>query len=127
MPRGPNERIWQLRNVQAPADLAGFLRQFCHDAPPRLHLWGEAAVPQFLALYWYLRNVDATLAPDEFLYSLLTSVSASNHPGGTRTLADPYYGISELFSFVLGTAEAPLRDDFRGELYALEALGFTQK
>ena len=79
-------------------------------------------MPQFLAIFWYCRKIDGTKEPDDFLRSLIESVCILNHPRGKTFLASPYYDAEQILPHLLGVAEAPLRDSFRGESYSLEGL-----
>ncbi|MDE0085378.1 MAG: hypothetical protein OXU23_06675 [Candidatus Poribacteria bacterium] len=101
-----------------------FLREFCKKQRHHLELWGEAAIPQFLAFFWYFRKIDATPDPDfRILYSLISSICKLNNPNGKAFLANPYYEAEDilphLLSPILGSAEDPLEETFIGNSHAL--------
>ena len=103
-----------------------FLREFCKEQRHHLELWGEVAVPQFLAFFWYFRKIDATPEPDVLLRCLISSICKLNHPNSKVFLANPYYEAEDilphLFTPILGPAADPLEETFIGNSYALEGL-----
>ena len=88
----------------------------------QLDLWGEAAIPQWLAFLWYFRKINGTKEPDDVLDSLISAICGLNGPKGRRPLANPYYEAEDILPHILGVAEEPLMDSFRGQSYALEGL-----
>ncbi len=128
--------LWR-RNDEVPKDETDdFLREFCKAKRHRLVLWGEAAIPQFLAFFWHFRKINSTPDPDSLLSkliasmpehdSLLSKLIASicelNRPKGNTFLAvaNPYYEAEDVL--FLGPTERPFTYDFRGKSYALEGL-----
>lgn len=61
-----------------------------------LNLWGEGAIPCFLALLFFLRRTDATIRPDFELASLLEIVVNANQMHSTHALPDPYYSFGDI-------------------------------
>lgn len=59
-------------------------------------LWGEGAIPCFLAFLFFLRQADATIKPDFELGSLLEIVVNANQMRGTHALPDPYYSFEDV-------------------------------
>ena len=119
--------LWRRRDEVPKNEVDDFLREFCKEKRCQLELWGEAAIPQFLAFFWYFRKIDATPEPDfRILYSLISSICKINHPNTEVFLANPYYEAEEtlphLLAPVLGSIEDPLEDVFTGKSYALEGL-----
>ncbi len=119
--------LWRRKDEVSKNEMDDFLREFCKEKRHQLELWGEAAIPQFLAFFWYFRKIDATPEPDfRILYSLISSICKLNHPNTEVFLANPYYEAEEtlphLLAPVLGSVEDPLEDIFTGKSYALEGL-----
>ena len=99
-----------------------FLREFCKEkwSPP--DLWGEAAIPQWLALLWYSRKISAPGELDDVLGAVISQICERNGPKGVERLANPYYEAEDILPHLLEVAEEPLMDSFSGESYALEGL-----
>ena len=72
--------------------------------------------------FWYFRKINGTRKPDDFLRSLISLICKYNAPKGGGFLASPYYEAEDILPHILGIAEEPLRDSFKGESYALEGL-----
>lgn len=94
-------------------------RQFLSEWLPlnfdSCHLWGEAAVPQYLALYWYMSQADPTWQSEWHLGGLLNAVVKLNCGVTGDVFANPYFTFEDvtrhqLPSF-LGIADDPLRDE----------------
>ena len=118
--------LWRGNKGEPKDEADDFLRTFCKGQRNQLDLWGEAAIPQFLAFFWYLRKIDATKEPDYFLRLLISSICKRNGSGGGGSLACPYYEAEDilphLFARVLEVPTDPLMDSFEGQSYALEGL-----
>ena len=119
--------LWRRRDEVPKNEVDDFLREFCQEKRGQLQLWGEAAIPQFLAFFWYFRKIDATPEPDfRILYNLISLICKLNHPNSKVFLANPYYEAEEtlphLLAPVLGSVEDLLEDIFTGKSYALEGL-----
>lgn len=134
--------LWR-RSDEVPKDETDdFLREFCKAQRHQLVLWGEAAIPQFLAFFWHFRKINSTPDPDSLLSKLIASmpehdsllskliasICERNRPKGNTFLAvaNPYYEAEDILphilSPILGPTERPLTYDFRGKSYALEGL-----
>ena len=114
--------LWRRRDKIDEDETESFLREFCKEKRHLLELWGEAVIPQFLAFFWYFRKINGTRKPDDFLRSLISLICKYNAPKGGGFLASPYYEAEDILPHILGIAEEPLRDSFKGESYALEGL-----
>ena len=114
--------LWRRGGEMEKDETDDFLREFCKEKQHLLELWGEAAVPQFLAFFWYFRKVNATMAPDVFLYHLIAAICQRNGPNSKTFLANPYYETEDILPYLLGIAEEPLAETFTGNSYALEGL-----
>ncbi len=95
----------------------GFIKKHKRD----LQLWGEAAIPQFLSIYWFLVT-DKTTSPDRILVDLITSICNANEK--INGLPDPYHGLPEVISWGFDLPSALLRqpENFKGQSYSLEGL-----
>ena len=114
--------LWR-RSDEVPKDETDdFLREFCKEKRHQLELWGEAAIPQFLAFFWHFRKIDSTPEPEFLLGRLIASICKRNRPRGNTFLANPYYEAEDILPHLLGVAEESLEDDFMGKSYALEGL-----
>jgi len=99
-----------------------FIRMFCQIKKDQLFLYGEAAIPQFLAFFWFWRSVDATPAPDFLLASLINVITTQNNRKGEKFLANPYFDENEILPHLLCVEDAKLKENFRGASYAIEGL-----
>jgi hypothetical protein len=114
--------LWKLLRGERDDDEFGFVSRFCRDCKGKLYLWGEAVIPQFLALYWLLKKVDATCGPDEFLRTTLGNVCASNAPGSKCPLPNPYYDGGDVMEHLYNLSEQPYEETFTTDSYTMEGL-----
>ena len=118
--------LWRCIKKEPKDEMDDFLRDFCKDKRSQLKLWGEAAIPQFLAFFWFFRKIDGTKEPDFLIYKLISKICNLNSPSNNRFLANPYYQVEELLPHhlapILIPPPVPLRDSFEGQSYALEGL-----
>ena len=118
--------LWRRSKEETTSEIDDFLREFCKEKQHLLELWGEAAVPQFLAFFWYFRKINATMGPTVSLYHLISEICQRNAPNSKTFLANPYYEADDLlphlFAPILGPSEDPLDETFTGSSYALEGL-----
>ena len=118
--------LWRGGKEEPKDDVDNFLRQFCQEKRHLLALWGEAAIPQFLAFFWYFRKIIGTMEPDFLLSDLISSICQQNGPNSKTFLANPYYEAEDIlphiFASILGPGEDSLDETFIGRSYALEGL-----
>ena len=114
--------LWKGTEGKSKDEVDDFLREFCKEKRSQLDLWGEAAIPQWLAFLWYSRKISATSDPDDVLRYLISEICEQNEPKGDGLLASPYYEAEDILPHMLGVAEEPLMDSFSGQSYALEGL-----
>ena len=114
--------LWKGTEGESKDEVDDFLREFCKEKRSQLDLWGEAAIPQWLAFLWYSRKISATSDPDDVLRYLISEICEQNEPKGDGLLASPYYEADDILPEMLGVAEEPLMDSFSGQSYALEGL-----
>lgn len=116
-------------------DVDRYAIDFGHRYRGELLLWGEAAMPQFLAYYWAWRVTDGTWNPDWFIASVARQTASECSPIGTYGgLPSPYYEIADLAPFwidhelsaflpdTLRLKRKPLGETFSGASYYLESL-----
>ena len=114
--------LWRGTEGPSTDEVDDFLREFCKEkwSPP--DFWGEAAIPQWLALLWYSRKISATEELDDVLSAVISQICERNGPKGVERLANPYYEAEDILPHLLEVAEEPLMDSFSGQSYALEGL-----
>ncbi len=85
--------LWLRNGDDAEDEVDKFAREFCEKYRSQLIMWGEGAVPQFLAFYWYWRTVDATPHIDFLLSDLIELICRSNAPNANpaEAVANPYH------------------------------------
>jgi hypothetical protein len=88
----------------------------------KLLLWGEAAVPEILACFWFWRTLDATLAPEHLLRQVTSAVIRRNQPGSSNALASPYHTFETRMLERLGASADNDEDSFDGHSYSAEGL-----
>ena len=114
--------LWKGTEGKSKDEVDDFLCEFCKEKRSQLDLWGEAAIPQWLAFLWYSRKISATSDPNDVLRYLISEICEQNGPKGDGLLASPYYEADAILPEMLGVAEEPLMDSFSGQSYALEGL-----
>ena len=118
--------LWRHKDEIEKDETDDFLREFCKEKQHLLELWGEAAVPQFLAFLWYFRKINATMGPNIFLGDLISAICQRNGPNSRTFLANPYYEADDIlphiYAPILGPNGHPLEDTFTGCAYTLEGL-----
>lgn len=120
--------LWRVQRMREGLKLAeddeqrgAFLRKFNLERARNLRLWGEYAVPQFLAYNFFRRTFDPTLATDVLYRVLIESIVQLNGCGEGK-LPNPYYDPESVLPHLVGVATDDLEDSFRGSSYYLEGL-----
>ena len=118
--------LWRHSKEEPTSEIDDFLSEFCKEKQHLLELWGEAAIPQFLAFLWYFRRINATMGPNIFLCHMISTICQRNGPNSRTFLANPYYEaddiLTHLLAPILDPGEDPLEETFKGSSYALEGL-----
>lgn len=114
--------IWRRQIGEPSGDLDDFLRDFVLSNTDRLFLWGEAAVPQFLAVFFFMEQNDASCRPDSFLLSVVRALVESNKPGAAAPIPSPYYEVNAAMPHHWRIADKSIDDSFDGGSYCLEGL-----
>jgi hypothetical protein len=97
------------------------LREFVLEHSNRLWLWGEAAAPQFLAAIFYQRRVDASLATEGTIGTLIRLICHWNHPRAEKGLPSPYYDADQVLLHLLGDEENRIKERFVGSSHSLQS------
>ncbi|NSW53970.1 MAG: hypothetical protein HPY85_15825 [Anaerolineae bacterium] len=111
--------LWQngnISNVAPPEDFSDFLLKNLNE----LHLWGEAAIPQFLSIVWALRNIDHQYLSDRLLYSIYQGTLAKTI--SSEGLPDPYHNLGEVTLAFSNLSDLLVKENFSGRSYYLDSL-----
>jgi hypothetical protein len=120
--------LWySLRQEEMDAKVQEWIRDFITEHQHELLLWGEAAVPQFLAVFWYLSSFTADLRRIDLLTTLIANISQinddRNDPRKDRGLPDPYHLLSGVVAERIGIQQHIGQPEvYLGQSYTLEAL-----
>ena len=102
------------------------LGKLCEKLRTRSHLvevvWGEGAVPQFLAYYWFLKEIDASPNSDFMLMGLLKLIATQNGKQGP-SLADPYQNAEDALLEALGFSEKERKESIEPSGVSYKAKG----
>jgi hypothetical protein len=86
-----------------------------HD---NLYLWGEAAIPCFLALHLFQRSTDTSARPDQELVRLFQTVVTINQNENKHALPDPYYNFEDVGRAIYGLKASDESSALSGETFA---------
>lgn len=114
--------LWRRYKGEKKDKIDDFIRSFILSQEKCLYLWGEYAIPQFLAYHWYLMTIESTPKPDFQLISLIQNIVKANSHRKAGLLANPYYSPDDIIPYIIGTNLEPLDDNFDGQSYYLESL-----
>jgi hypothetical protein len=97
------------------------LKAFLDNGVNRVYLWGEAALPQVLAYYWFLRNTNPlSFYVDGLLAGMVDACVAVGPDGNTLGIPSPYWGIEavsrHVLAPILGTDQDPMRNETIGRM-----------
>lgn len=115
-----------LKHLEMPCmseEKAQSLRSFCTGNNPPSVLWGEGAIPQFLAVVWLLRRIGQSFQTDQLLAQLIYGIAVANQSDSQVALPNPYWDVQSVLTRKLGL---PMRESehesFSGMSYCLESL-----
>jgi hypothetical protein len=131
--------LWRKVENDRPDDLDRFVARFAAESLRRLHLWGEAVIPQLLAVYWYQRMVNARSGDaDRLLWLLARLICRAKKSGTQEIIPDVYTEPKEWLPYIadqqlealLGDgpllgyrlAKQPLETGWKGYSHVLEGL-----
>ncbi|WP_162909437.1 hypothetical protein [Aggregatilinea lenta] len=99
-----------------------WFRSFVLFYRDKLMLWGEAAVPQFLATMWFLRVTPGKPEADKLLVQIIRAICDANNIEQVSELANPYHDLPEVVSQIYGIGPYESRERYKGRSYTLESL-----
>jgi hypothetical protein len=129
--------LWRRADGEKQADLDRFIPTFVRENGQNFTLWSEAAVSQFLAIYWHIRFIQASSRQaDMLLGSLANTVRDWRKPGLDARLPDIYLEAADCLPYMVDIelkdilpteldvqlAKEPLTSTFRGYSHTLEGL-----
>lgn len=92
--------------------------EFIFSNQSSLLLWGEAATPQLLAVYWALKALKYNNLADRLLFAMFKGVlEKTTHEG----IPDPYHNLGEIVLSASGLTDNILNEHFAGRTYSLES------
>ena len=95
------------------------------ESLPPQSLWGEGAIPHFLAFTWYRKRTVSSPALDEYVATTLREI-LNNKLGPEGHMPSPYYGIEDVvrhsYLKMLGCADPFEGESFEGTSYICEIL-----
>jgi hypothetical protein len=114
--------LWRkhLKIVEDEEDI--FIKKYYNNCYQLLSLWGEYSIPQFLSTYFYIRKIDATPKPDFLLYGIINAITFNNKRKTERWLANPYYSLEEIYTYIINIEDKPFKYSFKGSSYTLESI-----
>lgn len=93
--------LWRKVEREEPDEVERSVASFADESLKRLYLWGEAQIPQLLAVYWYQRLVNARSGEADRLLGLLTrQVCIAKKPERQEVLPDVYTEAKEWLPYV---------------------------
>jgi hypothetical protein len=115
--------LWRRHDKIPVDDLDTFIKEFSTKHHQEFYLWGEAAIPQMLAFYWYADKGSLPVSSDSLLALLVASLFTANSDEERAPIPNPYLDLHEIYSRKLGLSDQELDEDsFRGDSYVAEAL-----
>lgn len=101
-------------------DTDGSFKDFILSVQSLLILWGEAAVPQFLSIYWTLMIVGLSHVADRLLFELYKGIlDTANSKIG---IFDPYHSLGEIILFISGLSDKLKEEYWSGRSYSMDSI-----
>lgn len=91
--------FWLRETGEGSEDDRGFLRTVLRPEPKSLEIWGEAAIPQALSVFWYLRSIDPTVQPNFGTYLILKAIFSACFNTQERRMPTPYHHLEECIRY----------------------------
>lgn len=131
--------LWKKAENERPDEVEHFVARFADGSLKSLYLWGEAQIPQLLAVYWYQRLVNARSGEADRLLGLLTrKICIAKKPDRQEVLPDVYTDVEEWLPYIADQhlaelfgdgplqgyrlAKQPLETNWKGYSHVLEGL-----
>lgn len=103
-----------------PSDaIDGWAIEFITREMIRAQLWGDAAFPQLLALFFFVNQVGRPNESDRLLFGLIDGICSSHKHEGALGLPDPYHSLAEVVSMNVGLINREDTENFKGRSYSL--------
>lgn len=99
-----------------------FIKEFCLKRQSQMLLWGEAAVPQFLSNFWYLKTISGNIQADVLIANLVQVIISYNNHKREGFVANPYFEEDNILPVLFGLPGNKLNEDFKGNSYTVEGL-----
>jgi hypothetical protein len=113
--------LWKLQNNPT-SRLDEWYQEFVESHKKYMELWGEGAIPQYLAMIWFLRKTVSTQEPAHWLKALLEAICNFNAIENINGLANPYMSLEEVIAERNELSEHSNRERYAGRSYTLETL-----
>jgi hypothetical protein len=94
--------------------------KFISEHQKEVILWGEAAAPQILALYWFLKINSLSYNSDYLLFDMIGAICQVNEQA--NGIPDPYHDFGEIMETLLKLSETSTPEIYKGRSYILESL-----
>jgi len=107
--------LWSEANAWPVKEHKAFLDEWLPKDHRQSYLWGEGAVPQFLAQYWYFSKADPTWKSEMLLGSLLNVLIKLAVDQEGQKFPSPYFSFEDFMKHLLAgflqTGDDPLRGE----------------
>ncbi len=94
------------------------VESFLSSGIQQLYCWGEAAIPQILLYYWFLRENDGAANIEGLLVQLLQAITSEDEKGQMIGIPSPYFACEDVarhaLAPILGQQQDPLRQESPG-------------
>ncbi len=97
-------------------------KAFIKNHLSEIDIWGEGAIPQYLAIVWFMRQIVPTTEPDEMLAQIVGLISNVNNNQHSKGLADPYHSLEEVVAETYDLIPAYKKETYKGRSYTLLGL-----
>ena len=114
--------LWRKEKKEMVSKHDEFIKKFCLEKMSQMVLWGEAAIPQFLSLFWYLKTIDATPLPDSLIRNLANTIAVCNHPRSKNPISNPYFDENSVIPRSIGISDENIHENFQGCSFSIESL-----
>ena len=114
--------LWRKTTEEKADEHDEFIKDFVTKNSRKMDLWGEYAIPQFLASYFYKFRTNPHIGNDFLLLNILSIILARTDERKAGYLASPYYNSDTIIPFMLNIEKKDLKDTFKKSSYTLEAI-----
>lgn len=111
--------LWQ-KQLDPTWKIDNWFEDFLHNNFKQLELWGEAAVPQLLAIFWCLSKIDLDNLGNRLIFEMVEGIIHVNITD--QGISDPYHHLGEVVMMKLGFMDSIQKENFMGRTYTLDSL-----